>query len=394
LARDKEEQAQTPEPTTGHCRLTPRQCPARTVKAVRQGNETNQHLALQKINYKSPFTMASRFFFFVLALSLSKGCLFVFAFASHAQETVNLVPNPSFEEFENGCPVTFNEMPIGWTKWRSSPNSFSTCVEPQTLADSLGGSPWTGWGVRLPADGESFCGLFAFESPSSATQNDFREYLGCQLEEPMLPGTTYYLRFQTAMAFKGYYWVTWASSHIGAIFTTQPYLHPSNSMPIPNFAHVYSQEVLSDTVNWVTIEGSFVADQAYTHMALGVFFEFDLLNTMQLIEGPNLGSYYFVDDVCVSKYPDCVRVSVSETADANPRITVYPNPANDQVRIESDFPVLECSLMDMSGRKLFSKGANSRVMEIALDNLADGAYVLEIKTTDNKTKREKLLIVH
>jgi hypothetical protein len=337
--------------------------------------------------------MATRFFSF-LALSLSKGLFFVFSLAINGQETVNLVPNPSFEEFENGCPVNFHELPTGWSKWRSSPNSFSTCVEPQTLADSLGWAPWTGWGTQLPADGESFCGFAAFSpAPSIATQNDFREYLGCALEEPMEIGTTYYVSFKVSTGFKGYYWVTWASSHLGAIFTTEEYTSDGNSMPIPNFAHVYTEEIIVDTVNWVTISGSVVADQAYTHMVLGVFFEFDLLNTFQMLGGPNLGSYYFIDDVCVSPYPDCSTITITEQHIVVKDVHIYPNPSSDYVQIKSSQPIIACTVYDSGGRLVGSWNPYTQIFSIGLEALSEGIYTLVITTKDTKTIREKLLIV-
>jgi hypothetical protein len=331
--------------------------------------------------------MASRFFSFVL--------FFVFAFASRAQETVNLVPNPSFEEFENGCPVNGQELPLNWNSWANTPDSFSTCPEPLTFQDSLFWAPWNGLGGQIPADGESYCGLFAFSpGPSPFIQPSYREFLGAELLEPLEVGTTYYVSFKVSMGFKGYFWPVGASSHLGALFTTQGYNSDFNPLPTPNFAHVYTTEVITDTVNWVMISGQVVADQAYSHLALGVFFDFDILSTLQLFEGPSLGSYYFVDDVCVSKYPDCVYVSVSESVGVAFRLSVYPNPAKGRVRIESDLPIIQCNLYDMSGRRLSSVKANSQVVDLMDLDLATGAYILEILTTDNKTKREKLLIVH
>jgi hypothetical protein len=338
--------------------------------------------------------MATRFFSF-LALSLSKGLFFVFSLTITAQETVNLVPNPSFEEFENGCPEEWHELPIGWSNWRGSCNSFSTCVEPQNLVDSLGWAPWTGFGTQWPADGESFCGFSAF-SPSPSIdfpQPSFREYLGCELTEPMEIGTTYYVSFKVSTGFKGYYWVTWANSHIGAIFTTEEYTSNGNPMPIPNFAHVYTEEIIVDTVNWVTISGTLVADQAHTHMALGVFFEFDLLNTFQMLEGPNLGSYYFIDDVCVSPFPDCSIVSNTEQHLNVKDLHIFPNPASDHVQIKSNQPILSCNFYDSRGRLVGSWHPYTEFCSIGLEAYSEGMYTLEITTKDTKTKREKLLIV-
>jgi len=342
--------------------------------------------------------MASRFFSF-LALSLSKGLFFVFSFASTAQETVNLVPNPSFEEFENGCPVNLNEMPIGWSKWRSSPNSFSTCVEPQNLVDSLGWAPWTGWGTQLPADGESFCGFYAFSpAPAPEILNDFREYLGCALEEPMEIGTTYYVSFKVSLGYYGnYYWVWWATNRIGAIFTTQSYSQSVNPMPIPNFAHVYTEEIIIDTTSWVTIEGSLVADSAYSHMALGVFFDYDLLETLEIIPlnppGGNLGSYYFIDDVCVSKFTNCQDTSVGVNSMMSNSTLLYPNPATEMLTI-SDKEIIEVvRIFSLEGYEMIKIMPRTQNATLNITALKSGIYTVIIESK-NKTKRERLVVVH
>lgn len=344
--------------------------------------------------------MASRFFSFVLALSLSKGCLFVFCTSAlFAQETVNLVPNPSFEEFENGCPEDFHELPTGWSKWRSSPNSFSTCVEPLALTDSLGWAPWTGWGMQVPADGESYCGFAAFSpAPSISIPNDFREYVGCELEEPLQVGTTYYVSFKVSMGYYGnYYWVWWATNRIGAIFTTQSFLQGVNPMPIPNFAHVYTEDIITDTVDWVTISGSLVADSAYSHMALGVFFDFDSLSTFEMLPpnppGNSLGSYYFIDDVCVSKYPDCQYIGISEKLREQSSLLVFPNPSSEVVKLSTDVVMIRLQIFSSDGKEVLSVHPNAQTFQLAVANWAQGIYHISAETRDNKTYREKLVIV-
>jgi len=351
--------------------------------------------------------MASQFFSFVFNL-IAKKCLIksnlrlfcivkVFLFVSIAhtfsQEVINLVPNPSFEEFENGCPENLHEIPLHWSWWRDSPNSFSTCVDPQNLLDSLGWAPWTGFGTQMPAHGESFCGFYSHGQPEDSNSSNFREYLGCELLEPLEVGNTYYVSFKVSTGYKGYYWVTWACSHIGAIFTNEAFDWQQNPMPIPNFAHVYTEEIISDTVNWITISGTVIADQAYTHLGLGVFFEFELIDTFQILEGPSLGGYYFIDDICVSAYPDCSVVLNTEKQLIDNKIRIYPNPASQHVSIECETPVISCIIYDNGGRVVGSWNPHAEVFTLGLEAISEGMYTLLVTTKDKKTIREKLLIV-
>lgn len=330
--------------------------------------------------------MTTRFFSLLLLL------FFISTFTT-AQ---NLVPNHSFEEFEDGCPAGFHEMPSSWTRWKESPNSFSTCLDPQNLNDSLGWAPWNGFGYQWPADGESYVGLSAFSpSPSIVTANDFREYLGCELLDPLEIGETYYVSFKTSMAFGNYYFPVWACNRLGAYFTTQDYHAQDNPLEIPNYAHIYEETIISDTADWVTISGSFIADQSYTHMGLGVFFEFDLLDTLNLEPGSqSLGSYYYIDDVCVSRSPECMPSNIDESRRGSEIIKVYPNPANAMVVIESSNQIDRAGILDASGKWIKNPiNINDHRMVWDISDLPSGMYYIEIHTTSG-IKREKLMVVH
>ncbi|MCW5908287.1 MAG: T9SS type A sorting domain-containing protein [Chitinophagales bacterium] len=323
-----------------------------------------------------------------MAIKFFSLCCFCLTVTVNAfcQPFVNLVPNPSFEEFQNGCPANFHEMPLHWTWWRESPNSFSTCVQPQNLNDSLGWAPWNGFGTQEPANGESYVGLCAFgQTPSGG----FREYLGCELLAPMDVGETYYVSFKTSPGFGNYYGMYWSCSHIGAIFTTQGYLHPNNAMPIPNFAHVYANEVIADTAIWTVVFGTIVADKPYTHLGLGLFFEPGLFDTFRLAGGPTLGSYYFFDDVCVSRSPDCLTVGINHLAE--PAISLFPNPASDWLQI-TGIELQACvRLFTATGQLVLTHQWAANGQHIDVSSLPAGIYYAEIETK-TKHRRKKLSI--
>lgn len=315
--------------------------------------------------------------------------LLLITYAATAQ---NLVPNHSFEEFVNGCPAENNEMPVSWTSWKESPNSFNTCVDPQNFSDSLGWAPWNGFGYQWPADGESYVGGYMHGSVNQEWSQNFREYLGCELIEPLEVGETYYVSFKMSMGFGNYYYPVWACNRLGAYFDTQGYHYQDNPLEIPNFAHVYEESIISDTVNWVTVEGSFVADQPYSHMGLGVFFEFNLLDTMSLVSVSSLGAYYFIDDVCVSRFPDCLTNTGFDHRDIS-AFSIYPNPANDQVTITGFEGLFEIRLLSIDGEAMHHfdvSGKNS--IELPISDLSAGTYIIEIQSTTGY-KRKKLVVL-
>ena len=300
----------------------------------------------------------------------------------------NLVPNPSFEEFENGCPANLNEMPVGWTWWLGSPNSFSTCVDPITFEDSLCWSPGTGFGYQWPASGESFVGLCTY---GISVGNDYREILGAELLSPLETGLTYYISMKANLSFGGYYDMSWASNNLGMLFTHQGYYWQDNPFVLPNFAHVFSSEIIADTLGWTTISGTFVSDSNYDFVAIGNFFTNSDTDTLH-VDGPtSLCSYYFVDDVCVSQNPECSSDHVSTFE--NEFIEVYPNPADEFVRISSHREMVDIIMYNNIGELVNRNKDHAGEVIFSTAGLSNGLYFIEIEQ-DKKRIGKKLVIDH
>ena len=67
-----------------------------------------------------------------------------------------------------------------------------------------------------------------------------------------------------------------------------------------NQAAIYTEQVISDTQNWVLVSGWFIADAAYEYIVIGNFFD-DAHTTVETITTlGHGGSYCYIDDVCVS----------------------------------------------------------------------------------------------
>jgi beta-glucanase (GH16 family) len=75
------------------------------------------------------------------------------------------------------------------------------------------------------------------------------------------------------------------------------------------------------------------------------------------------------------------------------QIRIYPNPANSQLNIKSEMPILECVINDLNGRVLFER-KNIAETKISYDvsSLPGGMYMVMIKTEMGFTFYEKLLI--
>jgi len=75
----------------------------------------------------------------------------------------------------------------------------------------------------------------------------------------------------------------------------------------------------------------------------------------------------------------------------NTTISIYPNPANDHLFIQSDGLSYEVTIQDMSGRTVSTFNLNGPLNDIAIEYLKKGLYIVSIK--NSKTiKTERLVI--
>ncbi|KMQ58732.1 secretion protein, partial [Chryseobacterium sp. BLS98] len=74
-------------------------------------------------------------------------------------------------------------------------------------------------------------------------------------------------------------------------------------------------------------------------------------------------------------------------------IKIYPNPVSDYAYVEIGFDFKESDIMlyDMGGRQLQSLKTKNKVTKINTQNLIQGAYLVTIKTDNNKTASAKLI---
>lgn len=313
----------------------------------------------------------------------------------------NLVPNFSFEEYLD-CPTMEDqvEFATGWSKYstsniNSTPDYFNSC------APSNGpGVPQSYICYQLDhRNCTAYMGLATWNSSFA----NYREHIGIQLSEPLVLGQEYYLSFHTVMGgvTSGSDYIDSPSNNIGLRLSTVAY-SPSNPAPIDNFAHLRSQSIISDTLNWVRVSGSIVADSTYNYLMLGNFYDDANTDTTTLICGSctNLGSYYLIDDVCIStdsvlcngglKDLSCV-VSVEEYS-FNEEFSLYPNPANDLVTVQNNSNTpFDIEIYNSIGQLLYrEQNVNSEVVRLDISLYGNG--LMFIKTiSQHGQHRLKLL---
>src|SRR5207253_1670664 len=96
-----------------------------------------------------------------------------------------------------------------------------------------------------------------------------------------------------------------ATNKIGALIATYQYYDTTGKTSFKNYATLYADSIIKDSINWTKISGSFIADSIYKYLIIGAFFDNAHLDTLNLPfdtngNSHNQVSYYYIDDVCVS----------------------------------------------------------------------------------------------
>jgi len=290
---------------------------------------------------------------------------------AHSQ---NLVPNGGFEETDS---CTFG-LGLGalhhWYSAYFTPDHLQSC-QPYGTANGL---PLNNFTYQHPFEGNSCAGVFTYDGQ---TGNEWREWLMVPLLDTLVPGQTYYCSFRANAAFGGNQnWL--ASNNLGMHFTAydRQWIWGDPYPAALNQAHILCPQILSDTVGWTLVSGSFMADSAYIYLMVGNFFSNALTDTLHFasnLQVSRLYSYTLVDAVCVSPEPGGCELSqsVEEMEGAEP--FVYPNPATDALVI-GNAAGSDAVVLDMLGRRVWNGRVGHDRLSVDVGNWARGAYVLQV----------------
>jgi hypothetical protein len=308
--------------------------------------------------------------------------LLCFVFTANFCSGQNLVPNPSFEEYDT-CPDTWSRVyyAVGWNNAGNSPDYFHTC----SFQDAIS-PPLTGFGYQFPHTGAAYTGLSTYDRDLL----NYRETIQTTLLSPLQAGVTYFFALYVNMG--GMY--TLGANKLGVLFSNINY-SISTPAPVANFAHYYNTSIITDTSNWVKVSGSFVADSSYQFMSIGNFFDDSNTDTMG-IGSVNIDAYYFIDDVCVSTDSiyvaewDGIQTSIPNRIDD--LFSAYPNPASDELRIQSYNTSTNWVLVN-EFNQVITQGKHSKDFSIPVSNLSEGIYYIMFLDQGIKYS-QKLVIIH
>jgi hypothetical protein len=298
------------------------------------------------------------------------------------------VPNPSFEDTAY-CVTSSGDMQAasGWVSYAESPDYFNTCT---SNSDVSVPNNWGGY--QQPASGDAYCALGTYSSAFGGV--NVREFIGSALSAPLSIGTKYFVSFKINLSTSSTIWANCATNNIGVGFSTVPYYWSGNPLSVTNNPKIYCDSIITDTLNWTTIFGSFTADSAYQYIVLGNLF--DDANTDTLIVDasaspyPNCFAYYFIDDICVSTdsafaYNYTYTTGITEN-DLQAHISVFPNPATDFLNIQkSSNAPFDVAIYNTVGQLLYAKqNITNKNLQLDISPYNNGLLFIKITSNNNQ----------
>jgi gliding motility-associated-like protein len=281
---------------------------------------------------------------------------------------VNLVLNPSFEVLDS-CPSFLNEANNAkyWDWVNPLPPSHTIPDCKGELFNICGffangcSEPLNNMGYQKPRTGNSYIGLTTMYSMPPVTNNK-RDYLKGQLKNTLQAGKNYCLKFY----YSGGDNMIYATNRFGAYVdngTVSTY-NCCKDMPVTPQAQNNPAVFMTDTMNWVKIQGSFTAFGNENTITLGNFvdsatIQFQLFNSAKF-----QAADYYIDDVSL--------LPIDTTAFAGNDKTIC---AGDKVFIGRKQEVgLDCIWYDLSGNQLsdsagwFAQPAQTSSYVVKMDN--------------------------
>ncbi|GAB4449637.1 MAG: hypothetical protein OHK0036_06910 [Bacteroidia bacterium] len=263
------------------------------------------------------------------------------SFSLNAQIYLNLVNNPSFEDTfpcpvweygldTIGCPRSAGKVckahywfnPLSCT----SPDYYNTCYNTYTLVFENVGVPKNMYGFQWPRTGNAYVGLALYAHYTFVpTPPDVCEYVKNKLKDTLSPNKEYCVTFYVSLANN----FRFACNKLGVLFDKDSLFFGPNCTSIPPIV-VYidtpafeENSIITDTLNWVPIQGIYRAKGGEKFLAIGRFTPY--ANVSYLCVKPpcnfyNDGldyAYYYIDDVSV------IEISPAKASNS-PTYTICP----------------------------------------------------------------------
>jgi gliding motility-associated-like protein len=258
------------------------------------------------------------------------------------QVGVNLVPNPSFEEYSE-CPEEFHitswdgyphgawetvSPPNDWyNPTYASPDFFSTCFN---SSNNGVGVPSNYYGYQNARTGDSYIGLVIENCINENCILDslfhIREYIQAELSSETIAGHNYRVSCYVSLADN----CGWASNGLGIYLSSTPitdnietalYLEPQ----------VLSDSIIVEKTKWVLIGSEVTLNEPVKYISIGGFSSLNDTNNVNIPQSGSLHySYYYIDDVSLIEVEE-VDTNANDSLFVDSQLTNIITPNGDGI---------------------------------------------------------------
>lgn len=218
-----------------------------------------------------------------------KALILLFLFLQGQKVAISQIVTHGFKNYTS-CPMYFSQVNVcsGWRQPTGGTSDyFNVCAVGTDVA-----IPYNYFGHQDHPD-SAYTGLYTWVG--SLNEMEYAEYIGTDIS-PLTVGHSYTMTLTVSLADKS----THATDGLGVFFST--YLIDSqtiyrNLMVTPQVDYS-SYGVVKDSVNWVTLSKTFVADSPYTHLVVGSFKPYKQLTIEDLHNGySDKVAYYYISKI-------------------------------------------------------------------------------------------------
>lgn len=314
-------------------------------------------------------------------------CTCLFLLFSLSGNTQNLVPNGDFED-TLWCPEPVFGTQLEATGVWFDGNTGSCDFYHKCADETSGYTIFYGNSFFANSSGNGFAGFYNY-----ADSINFSEYLEVKLLDSLQKDSSYILSADLKATA-----VYNASDAVDFVFKKDSANFPGfNYNPFPQVFNPWGH-IISDSINWYTLKGSFVAQGGEQWLTIG---NFRLWQNISWSYGSNPSegqAYVLIDNIVVEKYKKPIPPVIEPPTPETPLpFNVYPNPNNGLFTITYTLDTLashELRFYNTIGQIVYAINLDSNVYSTSVDlsHLANGLYVYCLYSEGRKTNRGKLLI--
>ncbi len=226
-------------------------------------------------------------------------CLFLLATGSYRPVAgQNLVPNPSFEEYDRIqynfvlTKENFNSSVRYWQMPTAGTTDIFTILVDQAYNNNPHSTSNVAVGAQDPKDGDFMIGLF-----TKSINPNYREYAQVKLLQPLTRDQMYFAGCYVSLADNMQY----ASNNIGMLFTKDR-IESSTYAPLLFVPQINSQTIIEEKTKWLLLSNTFTASESFNYLTIGNFYTDENTQLKKVSDSIRISSdnaYYFIDSVFV-----------------------------------------------------------------------------------------------